>query len=323
MVDKIQSAPAWEFFPRKVPQSFRRSMKICKDYYIAKDVVDAVETLAKARGSAKVIAGGTDLLLDIQQARIAPPATLVDVTEIPEMQKLEIRNNELFIGASVPHNRIVRSDLVRKHAEALAEACGLIGGPQVRNVASLGGNVGHALPAADGTISLVALDARVEIANPEGLRSEPLIKIFKGPGENNLAKDEIITGFYIPLGRKNQASAFKRIMRPQGVAIAILNCAVWIDLDGDKIRDIRISIGPSGPVPKRMVFTEDRLRGEIISRGIIDLANQTMLNEANFRTSRHRATLEYRKMVAAVLLKDCVETCWQRTNFEVITNGYQ
>ena len=296
-------------------------MKICNTYIVAKDVVGAVKALAESGESAKVIAGGTDLLLDIQQSRVSPPETLVDVTQIPEMQALEVCDGRLFIGAAVSHNRISESELVIQHSQALAEASGLIGGPQVRNVASLGGNVGHALPAADGTIALMSLDAQVEIASIIGRRNSPLASLFHSPGKNTLAKGELIIGFKLPLIHDQQASAFRRVMRPQGVAIAILNCAVWLERDQDQIRDIRISIGPSGPVPRRMHFAEESLRGIPPSTRALCHAVESVMEEAKFRTSRHRASEQYRLKVMDVLLKECVETAWNRAGGEVITNG--
>ncbi len=136
-------------------------------YHIAHSVRDALAVLADTPGEARPVAGGTDLLLDLQQGRHPPIDTLVDVTEIPEMRLIEERSEALFIGAGLPLNQVVASSLVLKHAQALLDAGSLIGGPQVRNTATLGGNVGHALPAADGTISLLALGAKAEVASLE------------------------------------------------------------------------------------------------------------------------------------------------------------
>jgi carbon-monoxide dehydrogenase medium subunit len=106
----------------------------------------------------------------LQQGRQPAVHTLVDLNNIPELKLLEQRSDELFIGAAAPLHKIVNHPLVRLHAQALVEASDLVGGPQVRNVATLGGNVAHALPAADGTIALHALGAKLEIAGKAGLR---------------------------------------------------------------------------------------------------------------------------------------------------------
>jgi len=286
-------------------------MNLWTRYHIPLSIDEALQALVSAPGEARFVGGGTDLLLDLQQGRHPPVHTLVDTTQIPELTALEIRNGKLFIGSGVPHSKIFESPHVQEHAQALAEACGLIGGPQVRNTATLGGNVAHALPAADGTIALMALDAQVEIVGLPGKRRVPLADIFSGPGKNTLDK-ELIVGFYLPLKKHSEASAFKRVMRPQGVAIAILNLGVWLHRDGASIADIRISIGPSGPIPRRMQTAEDVLKGQVISDDRIQQTYQAILAEANFRTSRHRATMVYRQHVVGVLLAETLQTAFER-----------
>jgi carbon-monoxide dehydrogenase medium subunit len=286
-------------------------MSFWQNYHLAQSVDDALQMLTSAPGDAYIIGGGTDLLLDLQQGRHDPVHTLVDVTEIPELTTIEIRDGELFVGAGVPHRRIIDSPLVREHAQALIEACGLIGGPQVRNTATLGGNVAHALPAADGTIALMTLDAQAEVAGLSGRRRVPLTEIFIGPGRNAL-EDELLAGFYLSLKNSGEASAFKRVMRPQGVAIAILNLGVWLRRDGEKVADIRIAVGPSGPTPRRMTQAEEILRGKLPSEDMVSLAFEAILDQASFRTSRHRSTSEYRQHVVGVLLAETLQIAFER-----------
>jgi len=315
-VGKTESATAWEAIPSKsAAKSSRRPMKTCNEYHFAENIEDALLALSQAGGKATLLAGGTDLLLDIQQGRHEIADTLVDITNIPEMRVLERREDHIFIGAAVTHRTITTSPLINEHAPALTEASGLIGGPQVRNVATLGGNVAHALPAADGTIALIALDSSAEIASPKGFRTMPLIHLFAGPGKNTLDPEtEILTGFHLPLKQTRSGSAFKRIMRPQGVAIAILNCAVWLQREGDQIASVRISVGPSGPTPRRMTTSEAALIGKSPTTENIETAYQALLSDASFRTSRHRATLEYRQKMAGVLLRETLQLAWERAS---------
>ena len=287
-------------------------MSIWKEYLHPKTIQEAVEALASAPAPAIPIAGGTDLMLDLQQGHHAPVHTLVDLTGIPELCVFEIRGERLFIGAGVPHNRIVESLLAQEHAQSLVEACGLIGGPQVRNSATLGGNVAHALPAADGTIGLLALEAEAEVASPSTRRLLPLNELFLGPGKSALSADEILVGFYLPLKRPHQASAFNRIMRAQGIALPILNLAAWVERDGVAIHSARISVGPAGPTPFRARKTEAYLAGKVFSAGTIAGAQETLLAEAKFRTSPARATAEYRRELVVVLLKNALSTAWER-----------
>jgi len=305
---------------RKVPpfitwlQRKRRSMTIWKNYCLAKSLPEALQALADAPGPARLIAGGTDLLLDLQQGRHPPVHTLVDVTRIPEMTILEIRQDRLFVGGAVPLNQVVDSPLIQQHAQALYEAASLIGGPQVRNTATLGGNVAHALPAGDGTIALLALEAMAEVASQQGCRSVPMRELFLGPGRSALQeRGEVLVGFYLPLHKPGYGSAFQRIMRPQGVAIAILNMAVWVYREGDLIADLRIAVGPSGPMPFRALAAEQSLRSQPFSQSGIERALEALLGEARFRTSPHRATVVYRQEMARVLLEDTLQTAWQRS----------
>lgn len=293
-------------------------MTLWKDYHLAHSITDALETLTNAPGPARLIAGGTDLLLDLQQGRYPPVDTLVDVSSVTEMTTIEIRQDRLFIGAAVPLNQVVASILVQKHATALVEAAGLIGGPQVRNTATLGGNVAHALPAGDGTIALLSLGAQAEVADLQGRRLLPLEDLFLGPGRSLLSpKAELLVGFHLPLGSSNEGSAFQRVMRPQGVAIAILNLAAWIKRRGNVIEDLRIAVGPSGPIPKRSRKTEAVLRGKPLGSEALNQAVEALLSESSFRTSPHRATAEYRQRMAGILLEEVLKTAFQRSTAEL------
>jgi carbon-monoxide dehydrogenase medium subunit len=293
-------------------------MTIWKSYHLARSVQDAKQALAGSPSPACPIAGGTDLLLDIQQGRHHPIHTLVDVTAVPEMTVLEIRQGRLYVGAAVPLNRIVASPLVQEHAQALVEACALIGGPQVRNTATLGGNVAHALPAADGTIALLAMDAQAEVATLEGCRSQPLSELFLGPGISTLdPQRELLVGFSMPMKIPGVGSAFRRVMRPQGVAIAILNMGAWVQRGRDEhgrgvIADMRLSIGPAGRIPLRARMAEEALRGWPLTEEQRARALEALLLEACFRTSPHRSTAEYRVSMAKVLLEDVLNTAWDR-----------
>lgn len=288
-------------------------MPVWEKYILAASLQEALEAAANAPGTARFIAGGTDLLLDLQQGRHPPVHTLIDITALAETTALEIRSDELFIGAAVPLSRIVHSPVVMEHAQALAEASALIGGPQVRNTATLGGNVCHALPAADGSIALLALNASAEIADRNGCRRAPLGELFLGPGRSALdPRAELLTGFYLPLKSSGQASAHRRVMRPQGVAIAILNMAIWLARQDDLIQDIRIAVGPAGPKPLRAVQAEDFLRGKPYRQETIAQSLDLLLAEARFRTSPHRASAEYRRRLAGVLLEDALQAAWQR-----------
>jgi carbon-monoxide dehydrogenase medium subunit len=302
-------------------------MNLWQEYKRPTSIAEAVQDLASAVGPALPIAGGTDLMLDLRQGNHPPVHTLIDLTFIPEMSALELRGDELYVGAAVPVNQVALDPLVGTHAQALTEAANLIAGPQVRNTATLGGNVAHALPAADGTIALTALDAVAEVASALGgversrsagvvTRRMPFTSLFLGPGKSAIDKSkEIIVGFYIPIPHSpfpKTASCFKRIMRPQGVALPILNCAVWLERDGDLVKDIHIAVGPGGSTPFRATEAESFLRGQPFHDETFARALDCLLDQAKFRTSARRASADYRKHIVGGLLKDVLDTAWKR-----------
>ena len=288
-------------------------MNLWQEFRQPTSITEAIEDLINAPKPALPVAGGSDLLLDIKQGRHKPVHTLIDLMSVREMNVVENRGNELFIGASVSITRIIQNPLVNHSARALVEACDLIAGPQVRNIATLGGNVAHALPAADGTIALMALDAQAEVASPEGIRRMAFADLFLGPGKSAIDKTcEIITGFYVPQTQSGQASCFKRIMRPQGVALPILNCAVWVYRDGGSVNNSRIAIGPGGPTPFRATEAESLIGGQVLTEALLESALERILAQVRFRTSPLRSTSEYRQHLVQGLFKDTFTTAWNR-----------
>ncbi len=299
-------------------------MNLWQEYLRPTNLSQALNAFAEAPGPMLPVAGGTDLLLDLEQGRHSPVHTLLDVTSIAEMTALEIRGDELFVGAAVPVNRIVLDPLAGAHAQALTEACNLIAGPQVRNVATLGGNVAHALPAADGTIALLALNAQAEIASAQApaavlggdslaIRRIPFKELFLGPGKSSLRHGrELLVGFYLPLTKNHQASCFKRIMRPQGVALPIINLAIWLERKNDTLSQIRIAVGPGGPTPWRAAETEKALIDKPLNDETFNAALETLLVHVGFRSSARRASADYRRHIVSGLFKDVLETAWQR-----------
>ena len=288
-------------------------MSLWQYYLRPKTITEAMRAFVTAPKPVVPIAGGTDLLLDLEQGRHPMVQTLVDVTGIKELLAIEKRAGELFVGAGIPVTRITRDPLVNRYAQALVEACALIGGPQVRNVATLGGNIAHALPAADGTIAFLALDAIVEIAGINGNRKLPFGELFLGPGKSVLKHgEELIVGFYLKIVNTNCASCFKRIMRPQGVALPIINLAVWLHRDKNIIKNIRIAVGPGASTPWRASEAEKVLIGESMDEINTDASLSALLDNVRFRSSPRRASSDYRRHLVESLYKETFKTAWER-----------
>ena len=299
-------------------------MPLWHNYHTPATVDEAVRHLAHYNGEARVIAGGTDLLIDLQHTEKGQHtlAALVDVTSIPEMTIISECDGWLYVGAAVTHTAIVQSGLIEHLATCLVESCGVVGGPQVRNVGTLGGNVAHALPAGDGTTSLVALDAQGEVAWGDGRREWlPIVQLFKGPGQSALdSTRDVLVGFRFPVTGPQEATAFKRIMRPQGVALPVLGCAVWVKLDdsGEHFADARICIGPVSSVPSRATEAEAALRGQPTTKEVIYAAAQVARETLHPRTSKYRATAEYRDYMTETLLMQALPLAVHRARTGVV-----
>ncbi len=289
-------------------------MNLWQNYVRPVSVQEAVTALMSSPGPAIPLAGGTDLLLDLEQGRHPPVHTVVDLTCIPEMSLVELRGDRLFIGAALALSRVARHPLAEMHARALVEACDLVGGPQVRNVATLGGNVAHALPAADGTIALLALDAEAEVAGPSGPRRVPLAQLFIGPGKSALKRgQEILVGFSVrtrPGARTG--SAFQRIMRPQGVALPIINLAAWLRRKGRLVQGVHIAVGPGAATPFRAQAAEAALCGMRFGDEALGTALEALLAEIKFRSSPRRASADYRRHLVESLFRETVGLAWER-----------
>lgn len=278
-------------------------------YIRPRSVGEALEHLHRHGSEARIVAGGTDLILDLESGNKEKTDALVDVSEIPELGEIRVERDAIVIGAASTHTEISTHSAIRERGTALAESCAVVGGPQVRNVATIGGNVAHALPAADGTTGLLALDAEVLVHrwNNGSVDSSwsPLMSLFRGPGQNTLDSDQLIGAFRFSSAGSRSGSGFERVMRPQGVALPMLGVAVSLTLDpsSEDIREIAIAIGPAGPVPFRATDAEACLRRGPAEEARITSAVHAAQNQATLRSSKHRASREYREEMIAVLLR--------------------
>lgn len=282
-------------------------MKLWNHYHSPKTVEEAVSILKDYGGNARVIAGGTDLLIDLRAENSSHiQEALVDITAIADLCDITADEQFIYIGAGVTHAQIVKSHALADKATCLVESCGVVGGPQVRNVGTLGGNVAHALPAGDGTTSLVALDAHAEVVKDGKRQWVPITEMFLGPGRSLLnATQDVLVRFRFKGAAAKQGTAFSRIMRPQGVALPILGCAVWVQLSeaGDTYDDVRVCIGPVAPTPTRAAEVEAALRGQPATEDTLNAAIAAANEHIHPRTSKYRATADYRREMLDVLLR--------------------
>jgi CO/xanthine dehydrogenase FAD-binding subunit len=260
------------------------------DYRTPKTLKEACDLLWDYGDKARLIAGGTDLVIALRNGDLKP-SYLIDVTHIPELRKIEEKDGRVSIGAAVTHSEIVSSSLVRRYGKVLSEAASEIGSPQIRNVGTIGGNIVNASPAADTLPPLMVLDAVAQVTSREGEREVPLPILFKGPYETALKPHEILVSVSFKKLSLGAKTSFVRLARREAMAIARMNMAVLVQRVKGKrqIRDIRISVGSVTPTPRRMSDVEAILKGQapnderlkMVSKGV----SETMIRYAGLRPS--------------------------------------
>jgi len=270
--------------------------RVCwNKYHTPHSVEEAVQWLSHYDGHARMVGGGTDLLLEIQQGLSPAVEALVDTSRITGLDKITSDGDHIVIGCAVTHTQIVNDERIIHHGTCLVESCGVIGGPQVRNVATLAGNVAHALPAADGSIGLLALDGEVEVVDGSGSRWMPLQETFLGPGKSAIDPHRaILSRLRFRPTASAAGSAFTRVMRPQGVALPMISMAARLQLDNSTITAARVSLGPAGPVPHLSEAAMTVLQDGTAGPELFEKAAQAALDSVSLRTSKYRATQEYR-----------------------------
>lgn len=283
-------------------------------YYLPQSVKEALDILANHKGQASIIGGGTDIVLDIQEGK-KKCAAFIDVSQIPELQAIEEVDGYLRLGAAVTHAQANRSALVQKTAPILAEACGKVGSLQIRNIATLVGNVVNGQPAADAAVALAALGAKALIEDGKGQREAMVEELYADVGKSLIdPTKEIVTALLVPVQKKGQGSAFIRLDQRKALALPMLNVAVVVQLDekGECFEWVRIIMAPVGPGPVRSLKGEGLLAGAATSREAIFQAANAAVTEANPRSSALRGSREYRLDVLPILVKRALEVAVTR-----------
>lgn len=279
--------------------------------YEAPVTVQEAVTLLNSDAEARVLAGGTDLLVQLRTGRPAPSA-LVDIKRIPEMGRLEIDENGLSCGASVCAAEIFENETIRSLWPGLAEATDLIGSSQIQGRATLSGNLCNASPAADTVPALVALGADVVIAGPSGERTIAVEDFCTGPGQTVLASGELVTRFCITAPAPRSADAYLRLIPRSEMDIAVVGAGVSLTLDADgSITHARVAIGAVAPTVLRVEDAANALIGSRLDEAALTAA-ATAASDAADPIDDKRGTVEYRKRVAGVLTKRAATIAYER-----------
>ena len=272
-------------------------------YHAPKTLKEALELLAEYGDEAKVLAGGTDLLVKMKQ-RILEPRHIISLRNLSELRGIREGESGLYIGAATKLREIERSEIVAGNLPLLHAAVKAIGSVQIRNMGTIGGNLCNASPAADSAVALMALDADLHVQSLEGERVIPIEEFFKGPGITALKPGELLTVIYVPYPPRRYGWAFRKIGRTS-LDIATVNAAVLLTLDGGRVDLCRIALGAVAPTPVRARRAEECLTGEEPTKSLLEEASELVPEDISPITDV-RGTAEYRVEASKALVKDAL-----------------
>lgn len=271
----------------------------------------ALDALAGNDPRVQLIAGGTDMVVDVRGGR-ARPDVLVALHALPELRGISRQDGALRIGAATPVAELLSHPLIREQADLLSQAARVFANPMIRNLATIGGNIGSASPAGDLLPPLLALDAQIELAGQNSTRAMPLADFFLGPRKTARRADEIILSIRIPLPPPRTAGAFFKLGLRQADAIAVVSAAVWLERDGDRVREVRIALGAVAPRPMRAPRAEEILRGQTFGESLVAECARLASQECS-PIDDLRGSAAYRRRMVGVLVKRTLQQAWQAT----------
>jgi len=277
-----------------------------KSYTKAGSIQEAIQLLEQ-NPEAHLIAGGTDVLVKLHKGKAEFPH-LIDIHDIAALNFIR-RNDDgdLEIGPLSCFTDVAESKLIRKHIPVLSEAVLTIGGPQVRNMATIGGNLCNGVPSADSATPLIALNAMATIEGPEGSRQIPLEDFFLGPSQVALEHDEMLTAITVTRDNyEGYAGHFIKYAMRDAMDIATIGCSAVCKVEDETLTDIRLAYGVAAPVPIRCRDTENKFRGRKISQQLLTEISKAVRKDVRPRTS-WRAAKEFRLQIIATLARRTVE----------------
>jgi carbon-monoxide dehydrogenase medium subunit len=276
-------------------------------YSRPRTVQEILKLLQKNGSQAKIIAGGTDLIVKMKKGILSPPF-LIDITSIPELKKIEFNETDgLTIGAATFLSDIENSPLIRRKVPMVSDAAGLIGSTQIRNLGTIGGNICNASPAADLLPSLIALRGKVRISGQDKTYWENLENFFVGPGESRLRPTEMVTHIQIPAASFSMRGAYLKEGRIQGMDLAVVGVAIAIRFkENDLCEDASLVLGAVAPTPVKVHRAEELLKGKRLSEGVIKEASEMAAQSCRPITDV-RSSADYRKKIVAVLVRRALE----------------
>ena len=288
------------------------------EYFEPKSINEAVSLLAKHGAEAKVIAGGTDVMVDIKYKE--EPGGLVNIKKIPGLSKIQENGGSLRIGALATIRDLETSAILRDKLPVLWDSAHQFASLQVRNTATIGGNICRASPSGETLTPLLVLDAKAIAVFPDGEKTEPFASFFQGPGKTSLGTKGLLTEIDIPYPAAGSRGVYLKHAVRGAMDIARVGVAVLITPDATKgtLQDIRIGLGAVAPVPLRASKTEALLRGKALTGALLKQAAAMAASESSPITDQ-RSSAEYRRWIVEALTRRGLEQTWKAaTGKEVV-----
>lgn len=271
-------------------------------YVMAQSLDEVVQVLSEAQGSARIIAGGTDLILEIEQGVRTGIKTLIDITKIPGLDEIYEHAGIIHIGPLVTHNHIAASKLIREKAFALLQASWEVGSPQIRNRGTVAGNLVTASPANDTISPLMALDAKLVLLSSRGERIVPLSDFYTGVRKTVMEPDEVLAEIFFTAPGQNDHSFFIKTALRRAQAISVINISVFLKLVDGKVHRPQITLGAAAPTIIHAEEAQSYLEGRLLDEESIQDAAQLTAKAAS-PISDIRGSAEYRDYMIAVIAK--------------------
>jgi carbon-monoxide dehydrogenase medium subunit len=280
------------------------------DYFEPKSVSEALALLAKYGDEAKVIAGGTDVMVDIKYKE--EPGCLVNIKKIPGLGAIQENGGSLRIGSLVTIHELETSGIVRDKLPVLWESCHQFASLQIRNTATIGGNICRASPSGETLAPLLVLEAKGKLAFSDGEKTEALTSFFQGPGKSSLGTKGLLTEIEIPYPAQGSRGVYLKHAVRGAMDIAMVGVAVLATPDAAKnnLQDVRIGLGAVAPTPLRAAKTEALLRGKVPTAALLKEAAAMAASESS-PISDQRSSAEYRRWIVEALTRRGLAQTWK------------
>ena len=273
-----------------------------REVYNGKSIDEVLELLNQYGKEAKIIAGGTDVIISLRNSKISPKV-LIDIAKIEELKRIEDDGEYITIGAGVTFTQIVESPLFQTNLHGFHKACRMVGSPQIRNKGTIGGNIANGGSAADGIPPLIALGSMITLLSPSGKREISLEDYYYNP----IKEDELLTTIRFRKQKDNEVLSFAKLGLRKALAISRLTLSCFIEFaQCGKIKDVRVASGALGKYPMREPEVEAYLIGKYLNEATIEEATDTLKASMDVRL-KGRSTLPYKRVAIYSILKEALE----------------